>query len=217
VNGLRFRNRSEAGRLLGQRLAESPAYAGAFVLGLPRGGVPVAAEVAQAISGTLDVIVVRKLGVPGHEELAFGAVALGARILNAEVVDGYGLTQDAIDRVTTRELEELARRSQAYTGDRPAPALEDGIVVLVDDGLATGSTMLAAVAAARARDPLAIVVAVPVGAPDACAELQRQADELVCLLQPEPFLAVGWWYEDFAQVTDDRVRDLLARAADAAS
>ncbi len=211
----RFRDRSEAGRLLAARL--EPAYAGrsdVIVLGLPRGGVPVALEIARGLGAPLDVFVVRKLGVPGHEELAMGAIASGGVIvLNDEVVRELGLDRAIIEEVAEREARELARRELAYRGGRPPPDVAGRAAILVDDGLATGSTMRAAVAALRRQGPAAVVVAVPVGAYSTCVDLAREVDDLVCLATPEPFYAVGLWYEDFRQTTDAEVRALLESAA----
>jgi predicted phosphoribosyltransferase len=183
------------------------------VLGLPRGGVPVAYEVASALGAYLDVFCVRKLGVPGHEELAMGAIASGGvRVLNDEVVDWYRLSRAAIDVVTRRERAELERRERLYRGSRPMRSLAGQIVILVDDGLATGSTMRAAIAAARQLFPARVVVASPVGARDTCEALTRVADEVVCALTPAFFTAVGAWYVDFSETSDEEVRALLAAA-----
>lgn len=207
-----FRDRSEAGQLLAERLI---AYAGRpdiLVLALPRGGVPVAYEVARALGAPLDIFVVRKLGIPGHEELAMGAIASGGvRVLNDDVVQALHIPERVIEAVAARELRELERRERAYRGDRPAPDVRDRTVILVDDGLATGSTMRAAVAALRRLGPARIVVAVPTAAPSTCEEFRREADECICQITPEPFHAVGLWYQDFSQTTDDEVRDLLDR------
>jgi putative phosphoribosyl transferase len=209
----RFRDRADAGRRLAEELVAYAARPDVLVLALPRGGVPVAFEVAQALEAPLDVLVVRKLGVPGHEELAMGAVASGgAWVLNDDVVRALGIPGHLLKEVTARELRELQRRERNYRDDRPAPDVHGKVVILVDDGLATGSTMRAAVAALRRLDPARIIVAVPVGAPATCAEIGREADECVCCIQPDPFYAVGVWYEDFSQTTDEEVRDLLQRA-----
>lgn len=209
-----FRDRTEAGRLLAEKLT---AYAGrpdVLVLALPRGGVPVAYEVARALDVTLDVFVVRKLGVPGHEELAMGAVASGGTcILNDNVVRALRIPDRVIEAVAARELQELARRERAYRASRPAPDMRDRTVILVDDGLATGSTMRAGVAALRRLGPVCIVVAVPTAAPATCEEFRHEADVCVCDITPDPFHAVGLWYEDFSQTTDEEVRDLLERSA----
>ena len=211
-----FRNRREAGRKLAEKLAAYANRPDVLVLALPRGGVPVAYEVARALGAPLDVFVVRKLGVPGYEELAMGAIATGeVRVLNDDLVVRLGIPEYLIDAVTAREQEELKRRERLYRGGRPVPDVRDRTVILVDDGLATGSTMLAAVRALRQLQPARIVVAVPVAAADTCRALRAEADEVVCAVTPEPFHAVGLWYEDFTQTTDEEVRDLLTRAAPA--
>jgi predicted phosphoribosyltransferase len=208
-----FRDRREAGRLLAAKLAGHANRPDVLVLALPRGGVPVAYEVARALGAPLDVFVVRKLGVPGHEEYAMGAIATGGvRVLNNDVVNALGIPDHVIDRVAAREQQELARRERLYRGDRPPPDVRGRTVILVDDALATGATMHAAVKALRPQQPARIVVAVPTASPDACEQLQAEADEVVCATTPEPFYAVGLWYENFSQTTDDEVRDLLARA-----
>lgn len=208
-----FRDRTEAGRQLAARLARFANHPQAVVLGLPRGGVPVAYEVARGLNLPLDVFLVRKLGVPGHEELAMGAIASGGvRVLNEDVVRLLRIPASVVDEAARREQHELERRDREYRDARPPPALAGQVCILVDDGLATGSTMRAAVAALRGLDPLRILVAVPVAPPDVCNELARLADEVVCLETPEPFYAVGAWYEDFTQITDQQIRDLLARA-----
>src|SRR5688572_3497884 len=194
----RFRDRTDAGRLLARRLERYSNRNDVFVLGLPRGGVPVAYEVARSLRVPLDVFVVRKLGVPGHEELAMGAIASGGvRLLNDEVVDALGIPGPLIDQVARREQAELERREQLYRGNRPLVSLTNKTVILVDDGLATGSTMRAAVAAIRRQQPKEIIVAVPVGAPSTCDEMREVAEDVVCLRTPEPFVAVGLWYRDF--------------------
>jgi putative phosphoribosyl transferase len=211
----RFRDRHDAGRRLAARLS---AYAGrddVCVLALPRGGVPVGYEVARALGAPLDLFLVRKLGVPGHEELAMGALASGGvRVLNERVVQQLRVPLAAIEHVAARERQELQRRERAYRGDRPPPEVRGRTVILVDDGLATGSTMRAAAAALQALHPARLVVAVPVAAAETCQEFRDEVDEVVCDLTPEPFYAVGLWYEDFSQTTDDEVRELLARAVD---
>jgi putative phosphoribosyl transferase len=210
---MRFRDRHDAGRQLAARLERYADRDDVVVLALPRGGVPVAYEVAVELGAPLDVFLVRKLGLPGHEELAMGAIASGGVVvLNDDVVGGLGITPDVIDRVAARERRELERRELEYRDDRSPPDVRGKVVVLIDDGLATGSTMRAAIAALRRGGPGRIVVAVPVGPPDACAEFGNEADEAVCVLEPEPFYAVGAWYDDFTQTTDDEVRDLLAAA-----
>jgi erythromycin esterase-like protein/predicted phosphoribosyltransferase len=209
----RFHDRSEAGRLLAERLR---AYAGrddVLVLGLPRGGVPVAFEIARELDAPLDVFLVRKLGVPGHEEFALGAISTGGtRVLNKQVIESLDIPPEWIEAIDAKERRELERRDRAYRGDSPPPDIAGRTVILVDDGLATGSTMLAAVHAIRQDDPARVVVAVPVADPDVCAGLRSVADDVVCLSTPQPLQAVGLWYDDFSQTTDDEVRDLLARA-----
>ena len=208
-----FRDRLEAGRVLAACLEDHAADEPAVVLGLPRGGVPVAYPVACALGKPLDVFVVRKLGVPGHEELAMGAIASGdVQVINRSVVDHLGLTADDVAEVARTQAHVLAEREGAYRGGRPAVPLQGANVIVVDDGLATGATMRAAVTALRRQDPEAIVVAVPVAAADTREAIRAIADDVVCAYVPEDFLAVGLWYEDFSQTTDDEVRALLARA-----
>jgi putative phosphoribosyl transferase len=210
-----FPNRAEAGRLLAEELKKYAGRDDVIVLGLPRGGVPVAYEVAWALNVPLDVFIVRKLGVPGFEELAAGAIASGGvRVLNEDVLRALPNADKIIESVTAKETAELERREKSYRDDRPAPELRDRVVILVDDGLATGATMHAAVKALRQRDVAKIVVAVPVGPPDTCREFQDEADETVCATAPEFFQAVGQYYQDFSQISDEEVRDLLARAAE---
>jgi putative phosphoribosyl transferase len=209
-----FANRTEAGRQLAGKLEKYTGRADVIVLGLPRGGVPVAYEVAKQLRAPLDVFVVRKLGVPGFEELAAGAIASGGvRVLNEDVVRTLPHAEAVIESVTARETSELERREHEYRDGRPAPALADRIVILVDDGLATGATMRAAVKALRQRGAAKIVVAVPVGPPDTCQELEEKADEIICLSTPQFFQAVGQYYEDFSQTSDQDVRDLVSQAA----
>jgi predicted phosphoribosyltransferase len=209
-----FRDRSHAGRYLATKLRQYAGRPGVIVLGLPRGGVPVAYEVARALGAPLDVFLVRKLGVPGREELAMGAIASGGvRVVNEDVVRQLGIPDAVLDEAAAEEQQELDRRAAAYRDGRPAPDLRGKVVILVDDGLATGSTMRAAVAAVRQLGPAWVVVAVPVGAAETCSELRAEADEVVCAVTPEPFFAVGSWYEDFSQTTDEEVRELLARAS----
>jgi putative phosphoribosyl transferase len=209
-----FHDRSEAGRFLAQFLAKYAGEPDVVVLGLPRGGVPVAYEVARALRAPLDVFVVRKLGVPGHEEYAMGAIASGGvRVLNREAVDELGIPQRVIEEVAARELRELERRESAYRDGRETARLEGRTAILVDDGLATGASMRAAVEALKKRNPARIVVAVPVGSAAICRSLAREVDEVVCAITPDPFRAVGLWYDEFGQTTDDEVHDALARAA----
>jgi len=209
-----FANRTEAGRLLAEKLVNYAGRADVIVLGLPRGGVPVAFEVAQRLGALLDVFIVRKLGVPGFEELAAGAIASGGvRVLNEDVMRAIPHADEAINAITARETAELERREQIYREGRPPPELRDRIVILVDDGLATGATMRAAVKALRERGAAKIVVAVPVGPPDTCHALEERADETICLSTPEFFQAVGQYYEDFSQTSDEDVRELLSQAA----
>jgi putative phosphoribosyl transferase len=209
----RYRNRAEAGRRLAARLGEYAGRPDVIVLGLPRGGVPVAFEVARALGAPLDVFIVRKLGLPSHPELAIGAIASGgARVVDWPSVRRFGVTDEQLAEVTAREQRELERRERQYRQDRPFPALRDRTVVLVDDGLATGSTMAAAASALRAERPARVVVAVPVAAPETCEAFRQIVDDVVCAATPEPFLAVGHWYEDFSQTGDEEVFELLRRA-----
>lgn len=211
----RFRHRTDAGRQLAEKLAAYANRPDVLVLALPRGGVPVGFEVARALGAPLDVFLARKLGVPGHEELAMGAVATGGlRVLNNDIVSGLGISEHQIAAAVTRELQELARREWLYRGDRPPPDVGGRTVILVDDGLATGATMRAAVHALRQRQPARIVAAVPTASRDTCEALKAEADDVVCAMTPEPFFAVGHWYDDFTQTTDDEVRGLLAAKSD---
>jgi putative phosphoribosyl transferase len=213
---MRFHDREEAGELLGRDLARRLSRRDdVIVLALPRGGVPVGFAVAQALDAPLDVFIVRKLGVPGHEELAMGAIASGGvRVLNREVLDYLPVSQRMIDAVAEREQQELERREREYRGARPPLDVKGKTVIVVDDGLATGSTMRAAVAALRKMEPRRIIIAVPVAAESTCNDFRTEAiaDEVVCLRTPEPFQAVGLWYSDFTQTTDDEVHELLDRA-----
>jgi len=225
MNRTVFRDREEAGDALAARLGHYARRAGApragaadvLVLALPRGGVPVGARVARALGAPLDVFVVRKLGVPGHEELAMGAIASGGvRVRNEEVVDKLRIDDATLQRAAEVEARELARRERSYRGQRPPPDLAGRVVILVDDGLATGSTMRAAVAAARAAGPARVVVAVPTAPASTCEELRSEADEVVCVTTPRPFRAVGYSYRSFPQTTDEEVRELLQAAWPAA-
>lgn len=209
-----FKDRSDAGRKLAQKMQAYVYRDDVIVLGLPRGGVPVAFEVAQAINAPLDIFLVRKLGVPGHEELAMGAIASGGvRVLNEDVVNYLGVPNRIIDQVAEREQQELERRERAYRGGRPLPELRHRTVILVDDGLATGASMRAAVAALRTHDPSRVIVAVPTAAPETCEVFEDIVDDIICAITPRPFLGVGAWYEEFSQTTDDEVRTLLEQAA----
>ena len=211
---MRYRDRHEAGRILAAQLQAYANRADVLVLALPRGGLPVGFEVAQALKAPLDIFLVRKLGVPGHEELAMGALASGGvRVLNEDVVRMLRISESVIDAVAKEEQRELERREQLYRDGRPALDVQGRTVILVDDGLATGSTMRAAVLALRRQHPAAIVVAVPVAAATTCAEFASEVDDVICASTPEPFHAVGLWYADFTQTTDQQVRDLLARAS----
>jgi putative phosphoribosyl transferase len=207
---LPFENRAYAGRLLGQSLAKYANRPDVIVLALPRGGVPVGFEAAQAINASLDIMLVRKLGTPGHEELAMGAIASGGiTVFNSELVSRLHIGPELIEAVTKREQQELERREQAYRGNHSLPVVENRHVILVDDGLATGASMRAAVAALRQRNPASVIVAIPVAPPDTVAVLKEEADEVICLAMPEPFLAVGRWYRDFSQTSDEDVKSLL--------
>ncbi|HXA19283.1 MAG TPA: phosphoribosyltransferase [Thermoanaerobaculia bacterium] len=208
----RFRDRVEAGQLLGRAVAERVSdRSNLMVLALPRGGVPVGYEVARALAIPMDVFIVRKLGVPGHEELAMGAIASGGiRVMNDEVLRYVPVSKKAIEAVSARELTELARRERSYRGTKPPLDVRGKTVIVVDDGLATGSTMRAAVRALRQENAGAIIVAVPVAARETCEVLLREVDDVVCLRSPDPFQAVGLWYDDFSQTTDEEVHRLLA-------
>jgi predicted phosphoribosyltransferase len=209
-----FQDRFEAGRFLASKLRHLANRPDVVVLALPRGGVPVGYEVAKALNAPLDVFVVRKLGVPGHPELAMGAIASGGiRVLNKDVVRRLGIPDYMIDKIAAEEQKELERREQDYRGDRPPLDVKGRTVILVDDGLATGSSMRVAALALRNKNPAQIIVAVPVAAASTCSELKSEADQVVCAVTPEPFWAVGQWYRDFSQTTDEEVRDLLRRTA----
>src|SRR5438477_3703404 len=211
---VKYLDRYDAGRQLAERLRAYKDRPDVLVLALPRGGVPVGSEVAEALNAPLDVFLVRKLGVPGHEELAMGAIATGGvRILDQNLVRMLGIGPDEIERVTAREQRELERRELLYRDNRPAPDVTGRTVVLVDDGLATGSTMRAAVEALRREGARTIVAAVPIAAPDTCESMRDEVDDIVCAVTPEPFRAVGIWYVDFSETSDQEVRELLERAA----
>jgi putative phosphoribosyl transferase len=205
-----FLNRKEAGKVLARKLEHYAGRSDLLVLALPRGGVPVGYEVAKALQAPLDVFVVRKLGVQGHEELAFGAIASGGvRVFNDPLVKKLQISDTAIEQVTAREQDELIRREQLFRGDRPAIDAQGKTTILVDDGLATGASMRAAIQALKELQPAKIVVAVPIGSPETCEEVGREVDEIVCARTPAPFLAVGFWYNNFTQTTDAEVRELL--------
>jgi putative phosphoribosyl transferase len=211
---LPFRDRYDAGRWLAQKLKIYANRPDVLALALPRGGVPVAYEVARELKAALDVFIVRKLGVPGHEELAMGAIATGGiTVLNPEVIEGLRIPPHVIEAVVAKEMEELKRRERLYRGDRPPPQVFDRTVILIDDGLATGATMRAAAQALREQQPACLIIAVPVAAPSTCEALQTEANEVICAVTPEPFYAVGLWYADFSPTTDEEVRELLQRAA----
>ena len=206
-----FRDRTHAGQVLAEKLQEYAGRPDVLVLGLPRGGVPVAYEVARALRAPLDVFIVRKLGAPGQPELAMGAIASGGvRVLNPEIIRVLGISEREIEELTARERREIGQRERLYRGDRPPLEVAGRTIILVDDGLATGSTMRAAAAALRRAGPAKIVVAVPVAAQATCEVLAAEVDQVICATTPEPFFAVGQWYEQFTQTTDDEVRELLA-------
>jgi predicted phosphoribosyltransferase len=213
-----FHDRRHAGRVLASVLGGYRQRSDVLVLALPRGGVPVGFEVAEALHAPLEVFIVRKLGAPGHEEYAIGAIASGGvRVLNQNVLRLLHLDEATVEAITRSEQRELERREQLYRGERPAPEVRGRTVILVDDGLATGQTMLAAIKALKTQRPQRLVVAVPTAAADTCEDLRAEADDVICASTPEPFRAVGLWYEDFSQTSDEEVRELLARAqADAA-
>lgn len=210
LNGPRFRDRFHAGRQLAAALQRYAGQPNLLVLALPRGGVPVGYEVARILNASLDVMLVRKLGVPGQEELAMGAIASGGiRILSQDVLTAFGISEPIVARIAAEAREELDRRERIYRDDRPAPDVEGRTIILVDDGLATGATMRAAAAALRAQHPAQLVVAVPVAPPETCATLRGEVDDVICAQVLDPFFAVGNWYDDFAQVSDEEVRRLL--------
>jgi putative phosphoribosyl transferase len=208
-----YRDRFDAGKRLARLLGAYAHRQDVLVLALPRGGVPVAFEVAKALSAPLDVFMVRKLGVPGHEELAMGAIATGGTcVLNEDVISWLRIPSQVIDQVREKEQEELLRRERLYRDDRPVPEISGRIIMLIDDGLATGASMRVAAIALRQRDPARLVIAVPVAPPSTCLELQSEVDDIVCALTPDPFFGVGWWYENFSQTSDQEVHDLLDQA-----
>jgi putative phosphoribosyl transferase len=208
----RFQNRTEAGQLLAAKLTAYANRPDVLVLALPRGGVPVGFEVAKALNVPLDICLVRKLGVPGHKELAMGAIASdGVRVLNYELVSWLNIPSKTIDEVAARELRELQRRERVYRGDRSPPNVRHQTIILVDDGLATGATMRAAIAVLRQQHPAQIIIAVPVAPQKICDELRPEVNKLVSLVIPDPFYAIGLWYENFAQTTDEEVHELLAK------
>lgn len=209
-----FNDRVDAGRKLAKDLLKYANRSDVLILALPRGGVPVAFEVAKELNVKMDVFIVRKLGVPGNEELAMGAIASdNIRVLNEDVVMSFQIPERVIDMVAENERKELERRERAYRGDRPKPEIEGSTVILIDDGLATGATMRAAAAALKTtKNPAKIVIAVPTAAPDICEIFRKEVDEIICLATPEPFYGVGAWYEDFSQTTDKEVCELLDKA-----
>jgi putative phosphoribosyl transferase len=209
-----FASRRKAGEILATKLIKYRNRPDVIVLGLPRGGVPVAYEVACMLNAPLDVFMVRKLGVPGEEELAFGAIATGGvRVLNEDLIESLGISKNMIHAITRQEQKELKRRKRLYRGDRLELNVQGRVVILVDDGLATGSSMRAALVALRQMQPSGLTIAVPVGAPATCDEFRGETDEVICAITPDPFLAVGQWYEDFSQTSDEEVRELLQSAA----
>ncbi|MBD2437815.1 phosphoribosyltransferase [Nostoc sp. FACHB-110] len=211
----KFRNRAEAGKLLAKQLTNYANFNNLLVLGLPRGGVPVAFEIAKQLNAPLDICLVRKIGVPNHEELAMGAIASGGvRVLNYDVLNSLSIDCQIIDEVTAKELRELQRRDRAYRGERALPEVKNHTVILVDDGIATGSTMRAAIAILQPQQPQHLIVAVPVAPPSTCQQLETEVDKIVCLVMPESLYAIGAWYDDFSQTTDAEVRELLARQSD---
>jgi len=208
-----FNDRIDAGKRLAERLSEYANREDVLILALPRGGVPVAFEVAKELNLKMDIFIVRKLGVPGNEELAMGAIASGnIRVLNEDVIRSFRIPQKAIDEATANELGELERRERIYRKNRPVPKISGSTVILIDDGLATGATMRAAVAAVKTKNPAKVIIAVPVAAPDTCSDFGSEVDEVMCVATPEPFYGVGAWYEDFSQTTDKEVCDLLDKA-----
>lgn len=210
----RYHDRTEAGRRLARALREYAGRPDLLVLALPRGGVPVGAEIAQALQAPLDVFIVRKLGVPAHPELAMGAIASGGvRVIDRAVMEQFGVTEAELAAVAAVEGQELERRERLYREGRPSPDVAGRTVILVDDGLATGATMAAAATALRARQPASLIVAVPIAPPETCEAIRVLVDDIICPVTPEPFVAVGLWYDDFSETTDEEVRELLARTA----
>ena len=210
ANETRFRNRTEAGKLLASKLIQYANRPDVLVLGIPRGGVPVAFEVATALNAPLDICLVRKLGVPGNKELAMGAIAAGGfEVLNEDLLDWLRISGHTIAEVGELELQELQRRDRIYRSDRSRPTIRDRIIILVDDGLATGSTMRAAIEVLKHQQPQRLIIAVPVAPIDTCNELRAEVDEMVCLMTPKHFSGIGRWYEDFTQTTDEQVCELL--------
>lgn len=210
ANETRFRNRTEAGKLLASKLIQYANRPDVLVLGIPRGGVPVAFEVATALNAPLDICLVRKLGVPGNKELAMGAIAAGGfEVLNEDLLDWLRISGHTIAEVGELELQELQRRDRIYRGDRSLPTIRDRTIILVDDGLATGSTMRAAIGVLKHQQPQRLIIAVPVAPLDTCNELRAEVDEIVCLMTPKHFSGIGRWYEDFTQTTDEQVCELL--------
>jgi predicted phosphoribosyltransferase len=209
-----FKDRRDAGRKLAQYLTQYANRPDVVILALPRGGVPVAFEVARALNAPLDIFLVRKLGLPGHEELAMGAIASGGlRVLNEDIVGALNIPDAVVEAVARRERAELERRERAYRGGRPPLDVRGKTVILVDDGLATGSSMRAAVAGLRAQQPAQVVVAVPTAAPETCEAFENEVDDVVCAVTPQPFFSVGTWYDDFSQTSDEEVRRLLEEAS----
>jgi putative phosphoribosyl transferase len=209
-----YRDRAEAGQILAKYLLAQESDPNPLVLALPRGGVPVAFEIARALRAELDILLVRKLGLPGHEELAIGAIASGGmRVLNHELIEELQLSEALIDRLTATEQRELERRERLYRENRPPLIVRDRTLILIDDGLATGASMMAAIRALRPQSPKRIVVAVPVAAAETCQQFRAEADNVICPATPEPFGAVGAWYHDFSQTSDNEVRKLLEIAA----
>ncbi|RPJ25772.1 MAG: phosphoribosyltransferase [Chloroflexi bacterium] len=208
-----FKDRRGAGRILAQKLSAYAGRSDVIISALPRGGVPVAYEVALALNAPLDIFIVRKLGLPGQKELAIGAIASGGiRVLNEDIIRALAVPEEVVNLVARQELQELERREQIYRGDRPALEIRDRIVIVIDDGLATGASMRAAVTGLRTRHPARIVIAVPAAAPETCDAFKFEVDEIVCTITPQPFEGVGRWYEDFTQITDEQVRAFLEEA-----